>query len=448
MVDGNNANAIIQAKLGTIDTKNIVQLVEEIDNFIKNDVKNAFVEISLKDVDSNEKKTIMEKKISIIINDIKVEILSRTPNYKSNLNELRDILLYETVRDYVPEQSSISTIREEIEKYFYSDDADVEVVDQKKIDRINFKIIEKLQQGSISEKDIINILNNNITKNVFNDEEGIEIASESIELIINNFIKEEKLEIIFTKIEGFFPKDLRNNDKFVKRIKDILWEINEEYIALSPEEYISIFQEDNKSIENISVEQTGLPVIYKQLDKQIALSQIQSLIISFFIILLLLMIGLRSFTGGMIGIIPIVLTILINFGIMSVMGIPLDVITVLIGSIAIGIGIDYSIHFISRFKSEVKQNNSVRNALKKTLETTGIAILVNALSVSMGFLVLLFGNIAPIRQFGWLMAVTMIVSAFGAIVVLPAVITVTHTGFIGDVKQFAKIMIRKRIKRK
>jgi predicted RND superfamily exporter protein len=128
---------------------------------------------------------------------------------------------------------------------------------------------------------------------------------------------------------------------------------------------------------------------------------------------------------------------------MSLFGIALDIITVLIGSVAIGIGIDYTIHFISRFKVEFKQNNSVHNALKKTLETTGVAILINALSVSMGFLVLLFGSIVPIRQFGWLMALTMITSALGAITVVPAIIIVTHASIVGNFKRFARNMANK-----
>ncbi len=448
MVDENNTNAIIQAKLGTIDTEKIIQLVDEINDFIKNNVDNEFIEVSIRNVGASEIEIINEKKNLNIINNIKIDILSKSPNFKININDFKDILLYETVKNYDLEQSSISTINKKMKNYFSSDEADIEVINQRRIDKINFKIIENLQQGSISKEDIINILNRNVSKNLLNDEEGIEIASESIELIINNVIKKEKIEIIFAKMKGLFPENLQNNKKFEKRIKDILWEINEEYIVLSPDEYTSIFQENSKSIEKLSVEQTGLPVIYKELDRQIVISQLQSLIISLFIISMLLMIGLRSLTGGIIGIIPIILTVLINFGIMAVMGIALDVITVLIGSVAIGIGIDYSIHFISRFKLEMKQNSSIQNALKKTLETTGIAILINALSVSTGFLVLLFGNIAPIRQFGWLMAVTMIVSAFGAIVVLPAVIIVTHTGFIGNLKQFTKVTIRKKIKRK
>jgi predicted RND superfamily exporter protein len=116
---------------------------------------------------------------------------------------------------------------------------------------------------------------------------------------------------------------------------------------------------------------------------------------------------------------------------MAIFGIPLDVVTVLIGSVAVGIGIDYTIHFIIRFKVEHSLGKTELEALGKTLETTGKAIVINALSVMMGFLVLVLGNIVPMQRFGYLIAITMIVSATASITVMPALLLVTRAGFIG-----------------
>ncbi|MCK4590491.1 MAG: MMPL family transporter, partial [Candidatus Latescibacteria bacterium] len=82
-------------------------------------------------------------------------------------------------------------------------------------------------------------------------------------------------------------------------------------------------------------------------------------------------------------------------------------------------------------------------ALDKTLETTGKAIISNALSVMMGFLVLVLGNIVPMQRFGYLIALTMIISASGSIIVLPALILVTKAGFIGRLDQLTNNLATK-----
>jgi predicted RND superfamily exporter protein len=109
---------------------------------------------------------------------------------------------------------------------------------------------------------------------------------------------------------------------------------------------------------------------------------------------------------------------------MGYSGVSLDSATMMIASIAIGIGIDYSIHFSSRFRIELKQQPDELSALDKTLETTGMAIVINALTVALGFIILLGSNILPMQRFGWLIALTMAVSACAALTFLPASILV------------------------
>ncbi len=182
--------------------------------------------------------------------------------------------------------------------------------------------------------------------------------------------------------------------------------------------------------------QTGLPSIYQKLDDSILRSQKQSLSLAIVFVFICLVILLRSFIGGLIGLVPIVFALLIVFGFMGFFGIPLDVATVLVGSISIGIGIDYSIHFVSRFRKEFKKAETELEALDRTLETAGKAILINVITVVAGFLVLLMAKVIPLRRFGVLVAITMIGSGAGAITLLPAIILVTKAGFVGDFERF------------
>jgi uncharacterized protein len=189
---------------------------------------------------------------------------------------------------------------------------------------------------------------------------------------------------------------------------------------------------DNIDNPNFTFTQTGMHIIYKKLDDSMMKSQVQSLIIALVLIFLIMTFQMHSISGGLIGLIPIFFTLASIFGVMGYFKIPLDIATVLVGSISIGIGIDYSIHFINRFKKEFQKNHNELEALEKTLETTGRAIVINVVTVMLGFLVLIFANLIPLQRFGILVAITMIGSGIGAITLLPAVILITKAKFVGD----------------
>ncbi|HEC78402.1 MAG TPA: RND family transporter [candidate division WOR-3 bacterium] len=181
-----------------------------------------------------------------------------------------------------------------------------------------------------------------------------------------------------------------------------------------------------------SFEQTGMPLVHLKLDESIRKSQLQSLAIAAISIFILLLFLLRSLSGGLIGLIPIGFSLSVVFGAMGYFNIPLDIATVLVGSICIGIGVDYSIHFLARYRLEFRKKKEVNAAVLKTLQTTGKAIVINVLTVTIGFLVLLFANLIPLQRFGVLIAVTMLGSGFGAVVIIPAVIVLSRIHFIKE----------------
>lgn len=166
-------------------------------------------------------------------------------------------------------------------------------------------------------------------------------------------------------------------------------------------------------------------MVYEVTTARLQVSQRRSLSISLILVALLLILQLRSISMGLIACTPIVLTVLINFGTMAITGIPLDVATTMIASVAIGTGVDYSIHFANRLRRALGQNESMEAALRLTLSQVGKAITANALSVALGFLVLILSSTVTIAQFGGLTALTMVVSAILALVFLPAIYAAT-----------------------
>ncbi len=176
------------------------------------------------------------------------------------------------------------------------------------------------------------------------------------------------------------------------------------------------------STEDCEIEVTGMPSVYSQLDKSLISSQLSSLMIAIIMVLLIVGSIMRSPIKGIFATIPIIATITILFGFMGFTGIPLDIATVLVASVALGIGIDYSIHIITHFNHVYKVTGELDKAMEETIMISGKAIVINVLSVAAGFLVLMFSEIVPLQNFGILVAMSMVGSGLGALTLLPVIL--------------------------
>jgi len=194
---------------------------------------------------------------------------------------------------------------------------------------------------------------------------------------------------------------------------------NREKIAFK--EYMSDFIKKNSTAE-CTIEVTGMPFIEATMEQSLLKSQIGSLSIAILIVIVIVSLILRSFSAGIYAAVPIISTIVILFGVMGYSGIPLNIATVLVASIAMGIGIDYSIHVITHFNSHIDEGSTISNALDETLAVSGRAIIINVISVSAGFLVLLFSEMVPLQYFGLLIALSMAGSGLSALTFLPAIL--------------------------
>jgi predicted RND superfamily exporter protein len=131
---------------------------------------------------------------------------------------------------------------------------------------------------------------------------------------------------------------------------------------------------------------------------------------------------MRSFSAGIVSMIPLLFTVLFNFGVMAYSGKSLDIATLMISSITIGIGIDYGIHFIERYREELRSTVSQSQALLQAAQTTGTGIVYNALALALGFGVMILSAFQGLQNFGLLIAMTMVVSAASAFAVIPALL--------------------------
>ncbi len=164
---------------------------------------------------------------------------------------------------------------------------------------------------------------------------------------------------------------------------------------------------------------SGSSLVESSLTNLIVTSSIASIILSILLVFIILTIVYHSALTGLIGIVPLLLTVLINMGIMGLTGIKLDISTAMVGSISIGIGIDYTIHFLSSYATNLQSLSSRDETTVKAISTTGKAIIFNAVSVAAGFFVLTFSRFTPLIYFGILVIITMTVSSISSLILLP-----------------------------
>ncbi|MCX7944462.1 MAG: MMPL family transporter [Deltaproteobacteria bacterium] len=170
----------------------------------------------------------------------------------------------------------------------------------------------------------------------------------------------------------------------------------------------------------IVTEYGGLGPILAMLDENLMKNQITSIIIALLLVFVLMFYLTRSFLIGLVSMIPICFTLLVDFSIMSIFGIAIDDVTIVIASILIGVGIDYTIHIITGLKLGYEKYSDDDKAISFAIRVIGRAVFLNTFAVALGFIALLFGDFLPLRSMGILTAVTMFIAAFSAVILIPS----------------------------
>lgn len=139
---------------------------------------------------------------------------------------------------------------------------------------------------------------------------------------------------------------------------------------------------------------------------------------------------LRSALAGLFVLIPLVVAVLANFGIMGWTGIRLDIGTAAVSAMAVGVGADYAIYMIYRLREEIVRHGDPDQALLMTFGTAGKAVVYVALAVGSGYSVLILTGFGMHARLGFLVAMAMAVSCLAAVVVLPALLSVIRPRFV------------------
>jgi len=145
---------------------------------------------------------------------------------------------------------------------------------------------------------------------------------------------------------------------------------------------------------------------------------------------------LRTALGGAYVVAPLAMALLVNLGLFAWLGVAFDICGATIAAIGIGVGADYAIYFLYRFREEFQETGEVTSALQRTMQTSGRAVLFVALAISAGFTINIPSDFYQLRLLGGFVPVTMIVSCLTSLSLLPALVLVLRPRFIfGSARQ-------------
>ena len=179
---------------------------------------------------------------------------------------------------------------------------------------------------------------------------------------------------------------------------------------------------DNMGIAEDRIRITGMAVLFNNMLQSLYTSQIATLELVFVAILIMFMILFRRVWLAVLAIIPNIFSAIFILGFMGWMNIPLDMMTITIAAITIGIAVDDTIHYIHRFQSEFKLDGNYRNSVIRCHGSIGRAIYYTSITITIGFSILTLSNFIPTIYFGLLTGLAMILALLGDLLLLPLLI--------------------------
>ena len=191
-------------------------------------------------------------------------------------------------------------------------------------------------------------------------------------------------------------------------------------------EKINTFAVEEVGIAQADIRYTGLLVLYNNMLQSLYKSQIVTLGAVFVGIMLMFLILFRSVKISIIAILPNFLAAAVVLGGMGIAGIPLDMMTITIAAITVGIGVDHAIHYISRFKREFAIDGDYLASMHRAHASIGQALFYTATTIIVGFSILALSNFIPSIYFGLLTGLAMTAALLGSMTLLPKLILITQ----------------------
>jgi predicted RND superfamily exporter protein len=217
-------------------------------------------------------------------------------------------------------------------------------------------------------------------------------------ILLNPYVSVEHNQVRFWVRVRDSEKSLKRNELLKKIEKDLtgILGLNEENIHLS-----------------------GMLVLYNNMLQSLFNSQILTLGITVLLLMVMFLVLFRSLKIALIAMLPNVLSVAVVLGVMGWLNIPLDMMTITIAAISIGIAVDNTIHYIHRFKEEFDKDRNYLNTMHRCHRSIGHAMYYTSITIIIGFSILAMSNFIPSVYFGLLTGLAMLMALLGALTLLP-----------------------------
>ncbi|MCP4685679.1 MAG: MMPL family transporter [bacterium] len=190
------------------------------------------------------------------------------------------------------------------------------------------------------------------------------------------------------------------------------------------------FLAQNPPPEGVEVKWAGLPYINIEWQRQMVTGMRSSLLSSYVVVFIMMIFLFRSFSWGVISMLPLTITIMAIYAFIGYIGKPYDMPVAVLSSLTLGLSIDFAIHFIQRLRTIHKRTNDLRASFDEIFEGTGRAISRNVLVIAIGFIPMLFSTLVPYITVGSFFLAIMVVSGLVTMLLLPAITRTFHKGLL------------------
>jgi len=193
------------------------------------------------------------------------------------------------------------------------------------------------------------------------------------------------------------------------------------------EDYIHSNYYDGKPINPML---SGPAALLGAVSHSVIRGQIISLAMASLILFIIMAVVFRSFVGGVLAGLPMMLAVILIFSLLGNFGIPLNMTTSLLTCILVGVGIDYSVHFLWHLREYLREGYDLDSAISNTMKVSGKGILFNGVSVIVGFSVLMFSVFMPLKEFSILIMASIGFCLIGGMAILPAIVSLVKPRFL------------------
>jgi hypothetical protein len=237
-----------------------------------------------------------------------------------------------------------------------------------------------------------------------------------------------EMGILYTQIPDSIKKEIidpyisiKNNEA---RISLRILDSNEDLRRNELIKKINYDLENQLGLNREEFKLAGILILFNNLLQSLFKSQILTLGVVMAGITVMFLVLFRNITLSLIGVVPNFMAAFLILGIIGLLEIPLDMMTITIAAITIGIAVDNSIHYIYRFKEEFKKINDYNQTVQKCHETVGVAILNTSITIVFGFSILVLSNFIPTIYFGVFTGIAMLLAMISVLTLLPKLILI------------------------